>query len=170
MTSNFWSSCLHLPSAGIIGVCHQVWFVMGTEPRVLCILGQYFTNGATSLSCPVFYVFSFHWIYLENKSGVLEDLNGVLIIYQHPFALLLLWEPKGKTRRKDVKKREAGDDGRCWSCHSSEMWNTAIYWLLSFKSWKTLKNVLYEIGIGLKATKYISTPPAILSKSVCISC
>lgn len=28
-TLHFWSSCLHLPSSGITGMCHQAWYMRG---------------------------------------------------------------------------------------------------------------------------------------------
>lgn len=33
-----------------------------------------------------------------------KDMNKVLIVYQHPFALLLLWEPKGDNQKKTEEK------------------------------------------------------------------
>lgn len=51
MTLNIWSSCLHLPRAGITDVCYltcpmQCWVWM--EPRTLCTLGKHSTTSAAS--------------------------------------------------------------------------------------------------------------------------
>lgn len=41
MTLNFWSSCLHLPSDEVTGVCHHIWFTPcwhPTEGTFICLM------------------------------------------------------------------------------------------------------------------------------------
>lgn len=67
--------------------------------------------------CPVLSVLSLHWIHLENKKGILEDINAISIFF---LSILLLcccygnkMENSEENRREDVKEMEARDHGGC---------------------------------------------------------
>lgn len=87
MSPNSWFSCLHIPTAAIIGTCHWFYVMLGIKQNSdLCMLGKYSTNWVMAparvslifniaLSFCLVFLLKVKFPWLEMYSGPLRIIN-----------------------------------------------------------------------------------------------